>query len=104
MKSLYDLNNNEGEILGPGTDLVVSLVAVLILLLSIYSLSSNQKIFHLEKIVAGEKTLTEALLDKEKKIKGLKDSLLFLQKKNSSICGIRYTFKNNKRLAVKDYF
>lgn len=85
MKSFFDLNNDEGEILGPGTDLVISLVAVLMMILALSSKSSQQKISELEKIVNGNSDITEQLLDNQSEIKRLKDSILELQKRNNLI-------------------
>ncbi len=101
MKSFFDLNNDEGEILGPGTDLVISLVAVLMMILALSSKSSQQKISELEKIVNGNSDITEQLLDNQSEIKKLKDSILKLQGKNNLVSEQDIILKKIRESQVK---
>lgn len=75
MRSVFDLVNDEGEILGPGTDLVISLVAILVLLLAIHFTNSERKISELESALNINKDISQQLSDYQRKIEALKDSL-----------------------------
>lgn len=75
MKSIFELVNDDGEILGPGTDLVISLVAVLVLLLALHFKNSEKKISVLENALSINKDVSDQLSEYQKEIDLLKDSL-----------------------------
>jgi len=75
MKSIFDLVNDEGEIMGPGTDLVISLVALLVLLLALHYANSNQKLDVLEEMLEINEDTSEQNSDYHEKIMELQDYL-----------------------------
>ncbi len=75
MKSIFELVNNDSEILGPGTDLVISLVAVLIMLLALHFKDSEQKINELKERLSLEENIHEEIEKYRQRISILEDSL-----------------------------
>lgn len=64
MKSIFDLANNNGETFGPGTDLVISLVAVLVLLLALHSVKSKKQDMILQSIKASQMAIINEIAHK----------------------------------------
>lgn len=96
MKSLNQLTNDGNEIMGPATDLVISLVAVLIILLSIFSKDNQNKDDQLAALDGGNKDLYDQLKDCKEKLQTCKDKVKRLED------SIKYIVNECNKLDEKD--